>query len=82
MALGYGVAISDAAGFGTRHIKRLKDIKFRWVTGTLALVIMVLVLFTSYKTAVSQKMSRDANMAQFRWGYKAIFKDLKSHTLF
>ncbi|MBN1294527.1 MAG: glycosyltransferase family 39 protein [Candidatus Latescibacteria bacterium] len=74
MALGYGVVLCDALGFGAKRIKKLKGLKIRWSTGAIALILMAVVLVTSIQTAHNQKLSRDTNMEQFRWGYNDVLK--------
>lgn len=69
MAMAWGVVLADAFGVGTRVIRSISEVKLRWVTAVPAIVVMLLVLYTSGITMAYQKSSRDANMAKFRWGY-------------
>ncbi|MCE5251539.1 glycosyltransferase family 39 protein [bacterium] len=75
MALCYGVVISDAAGLGYAQIKRLKDLRIRWITGIAAVALMAVVLATSMKVAGRYKTGLDSNMEEYRWGY-SVFKPL------
>jgi hypothetical protein len=74
MALGFGVVLTDAAGLGSRKIQRLKKIKIRWVSASVALVVMVWLLYTSAGVTNNQKESRDSNLSVFRWGYHEVLK--------
>ena len=82
MALGYGIVLSDAFGLGAKRIKKIKGLKIRWSTGSVALIIMAVVLVTSMKTAYDQKQSRAANMEQFRWGYNDVLKGLPNKPVY
>ncbi|MFC1606825.1 ArnT family glycosyltransferase [Candidatus Latescibacterota bacterium] len=82
MAISCGVVLNDALGLGAKVLRKANDIKIRWLTAIPGLVVLVAVLVTSYWAASLQDTSRDANMEQFRWAYREVFKDRLAKPLY
>lgn len=75
MAIACGLVMNDSFGFGAKIVKKISSLKIRWSTGSIALVVMVWLLFTSYGVARNQKNSLDYNMHMYRWAYQDILKN-------
>ncbi len=82
MAVCVGVALTDIFGLGNNYfddfkafIKKLKQQRGRLAGSAITIIIMLLVLATSYQTIKFQKLSRDRNMLKFRWANDQIFAD-------
>ena len=75
LALGYGVALSDAIGLGTVKIKKFKNVKFRQVSGSIAFIVTAWLLYTSFGVVRARKESIDYNLSLFKWGYFDVLKD-------